>query len=100
MTQVLAHKLVAKVAKECCSADYDRLARDNRFFKHWPSERCFVGHNWRFYIKTARACLTKLLANPNFPEDKKEEIFEALMLDRSIPRGGSSVPAIPGLIMH
>ncbi len=97
----LAHKKVAEIAKACAAADYDRLANSsNAFYKRWPHERVFVGHNWRYYVKIARACMIHLLTKENISEEDKEKIFEALMLDRSLPQGGASVAAVPGAIIH
>jgi hypothetical protein len=100
MKQQLVHKKIAEVAKAIAAAEYDRLAYDNRFYKKYPTERGFVGKNWRYYIKIARMCMTHLLSKPDFPEAEKEKIFEALMLDRSLPQGGASVAAVPSAIIH
>jgi len=99
--QQLVHKKIAEVAKAMAYADYDRLASSNNaFYKKYPTDRGFVGKNWRYYIKIARVCMTHLLSKPDFPEAEKEKIFEALMLDRSLPSGGASVAAVPSAIIH
>ncbi len=96
----LAHKLVAKTAKEMAAEFYDTAARNNKFYKQWPHERIFVVHNWRYFVKLARACLTHLLTKPEYTEEQKELIFEALIMDRSLPQGGASVAAVPSAVIH
>lgn len=84
------HKLLKKTAVEMAGAIYEEMARDNAFFAKWPNQRNYIRKNWQFYIKAARTTLAQMLGG-NYPEMMKEEIFEALLQDRSLPHGDTSV---------
>lgn len=96
----LAHNMVAHVAKECAAAYYEDAARDNVFFKYFPKQKQFVNRCWKHFVKPARVALAKILANPTHPESYKQPIYEALLMDRTLPQGGASVAAVPSAITH
>ncbi len=81
-----AHVSVAKIAMECAGAYYEEQAHSDAFYTHWPDLELFVLAEWHNFIPAARASLAKMLENPNFPEDAKEQVFEALVADRTLPR--------------
>ena len=95
----IVHKDIAKIAKELCETDYERLARQNAFYKKFPKPEYFVPGNWRHYIPMARQMLTMMLGNPNYPQAMKDDIHAILMLDGAInPKKMAEAPQ-PGFIM-
>ena len=81
-----AHRLVAEAAKGIAAEFYERAARDDAFYNHYPSMKFFVEREWHLFIKEARSALGKMLAMPNYSETMKEQIHEALVADRTLPR--------------
>ncbi len=90
------HKLVEKTAKDMAWEAYEARATDNVFYKQFPNQRKYVAHNWKHFIRFARETLVRMLGMPQYSEHLKEEIFEALMLEQTIPQGDAvqSVPQI------
>jgi len=94
--QFAAHEMIAEVAKEAAGALYDKLMSDNllrRLWKErWPEvtekelAKRFVETKWPACVPFARATLALLLQKTD-DEDLKEKIMEALVLDRSLPKG-------------
>lgn len=83
MSQQHVHKLIAQTAKEFAAAVYEDMAKDNAFYKAWPSQRNFVRAHWTQFVKPAREQLAKMLGG-NYPQIMKDEIAEALIADRSL----------------
>lgn len=86
----LAHVMIAKVAKGIAGAFYEEAARDDLFYRLWPNQRNFIRKNWQHFIPPAKQSLVKMLGDPKWPESVKEEIFEALALDLTLPTGSDT----------
>lgn len=79
------HKLIKKIAQEFCGCFYEEEARMNdNFFKRFPKQKEFINMSWYLFIPAARETLAKMLA-VNYSDSMKEEINEALQLDRTLP---------------
>lgn len=84
---VYCHKLVAETAKNLARSIYERLAStNNEFFAQNPSMEVFVGKTWPGLVEDARTTLVQMLTLP-YPEELKEQIHEAIVLDNSLTRG-------------
>lgn len=93
-----AHKLIAETAKEIAAAAYEDMALDNTFYQMWPNQKKFVNKQHRTFIRAAREALAKMLGMPEYSEEIKEEIFQALLLDRALPPNGDTAIQVPKLI--
>jgi hypothetical protein len=79
-----AHRLVAYHAKAICHELYDTYAMKMPGFRErHPSEREFVRRHWFLFIEQSRAMLARLLGT-NIREELKEQIFDALIRDKSL----------------
>lgn len=93
-----AHKLVAKTAVELCNELYDTVMSNNQVRAEWKRQnldaperllrRRFIAKNAEKMIEAARTTLTLMLRG-NLPEDQKEIILEALVLDNTLRKGRS-----------
>ena len=81
-----AHTLVAKTAKEMASEWYEQSAHSNAFYTHYPDLDLFVAAEWHNFVPKAREILAGMLGNPNYPDHMKQEISEALIKDKELPR--------------
>jgi hypothetical protein len=86
-----AHKLIAKTAQEIAAAAYQDMAMDDDFYKMWPKEKVFVNKMWPTFVRVARETLANMLSMDTYDEKVKEEIAQALMLDRALPAGDTAV---------
>lgn len=83
----IAHKLVAKTAREIACEVYEVLASNNRFYQLYPTSNSFVSRCWPEFIGDARRALTSMLIpDPEtgkfkFSEHIRNEIAEALILE-------------------
>lgn len=84
------HKLIMSTAKEMAGTFYDEAAKDNTFYKHYPSIKHFVSFEWGRFVPMARSTLASMLALNHISEFVKEEIAEALQLDRVLPENQQS----------
>lgn len=90
------HKLLRETAQSMCHALYDTLMHKNEWYDEWKRqnpglgakalEARFVAKNWGTLVEGARATLAGMLGMP-YPEALKEQIYEALLLDRTLRRG-------------
>ncbi len=78
------HKLVYATAVQMAGAVYDEMALDNAFYKFNKDPYKFIEDNWSSFIVQARETLAGMLAG-SYPESQKAEIYEALILDASLP---------------
>lgn len=85
-----SHMLVSKTAVQICGAAYEMMAKDDSFFKMWPKEKEFVAKQWGNFIRPARESLTKMLTMDSVSQHMKDEILEALLLDRALPSNGDT----------
>jgi mRNA degradation ribonuclease J1/J2 len=86
-----AHKSVASLAAEMAQAVYEECAQNNAWYSANPNRRVWVRKNAPQFIKDARATLTEMLISDHVSEKEKEEIYDILLQDNSIPRNGSPV---------
>lgn len=87
---IYAHKLIAETAREMAKAVYEECASNNAWYAANPSRRNFVRHAAPTLIQQARETLTDMLQQPDVSEAQKAEIMDALVQDRSIPRGAGT----------
>jgi hypothetical protein len=87
------HKLLKSVAEEMAGCWYEEAAHYDHFYKAYPNQGNFIRRKWGAFIPQARAALSKMLGMPQYSEAIKEEIFEALCLDRTVPAGDHSIQA-------
>jgi len=80
-SQVQAHRLVAKVAKEIAGELYDELAKVNAFYAKYPDVNSWIKEGWVYYIKSARKILGTMLTT-NISYEQKDIISEALIDDQ------------------
>lgn len=82
------HVMVAEAAKKAAAAFYEEAAkRSNLFFHANPSQDAFVAKSWGLFVKMGRAALANALQSKTLPEEGKEMIMEALLLDSTLMRG-------------
>lgn len=86
MRKVMAHELVAATAREMASALYEELAQDNGWYKANPDLADFVERTRGSLLTQARAVLAGMLNKPALPDEQKDLILEALVLDNELPR--------------
>lgn len=91
----MVHKMVADVAKGVAREHWEMLAFQNEFYKSWPDPDSFVRAHWQKHISVARAILTGMLGNPQYDEDKKALIFDALLKDGTVAPKAMATPASP-----
>lgn len=80
------HWLIKKTAQEMAGEWYETAARDDQIFKICPDQKVFIRKCWGHFIPLARVCLIKSLKSRTLPEAAKEEIMEAIILDKSCPK--------------
>lgn len=80
----VVHKRIADIAKGCAAEQWEKLAKQNRFYKRHPQVQGFVDVHWPKYVDTARAILTAMLGNPKYDQATKDEIFRTLQLDGAV----------------
>lgn len=83
MKQRLCHVLVRATAREMAAALYEELAKDNAFYKTFPSQKKFVARTWGKFIDQARATLAQMLAQP-ISDSLKLQIEDALIKDNAL----------------
>lgn len=88
------HHLIKKTAVELAGEFYDKEAHDNTFYHFYPNEKFFIKTEWYQFITIAKSILVQMLGKPDICEAMKEEIFEALMLDKLLPKGGTPIETI------
>jgi hypothetical protein len=91
--ETTAHKYVAHLARELAETQWEELCRDNAFYhrnKAPENKAAFLAMFIPDYRKVARSILAQMLARNDVSEADKEEIWEALTLDRTLPKGGTS----------
>ena len=91
------HREVMKVARAAAGEHYEVLMKDNLLFTTWQKknpgktpkqlESIFIEKTWPMYIRFARTTMTLLLSRPDVDEKTKEQIHEALVLDKSLTIG-------------
>lgn len=83
----MCHELLASVAKAIAGKMYDSFASDNEFYKLWPDVKEYIALEWGRFVPEARRALAMRLGAKDASNEEKEQIYEALALDRSLPKG-------------
>lgn len=89
------HKLLENVAREIAGEFYNDAANDNQFYKTWPKESKFINKQWGTFVRPARQALATMLGMSKYSESIKDEIMEALLLDRALPPNGDTAKQVP-----
>ncbi len=87
MSKIYAHKMVADLAVQMVQAAYEDIASDNDCYAMMPPRSEFVKQWAPRFVDAARQQLAAMLSNRMVSDSEKEQIFEALYLDRTLPRG-------------
>lgn len=83
---VVAHKMIADLCEHMANEVYEaKASRDNTFYKLCPDRAAFVRQVAPELVTEARQILAKLLADPDIPQAKKDQIHDALVKDAMIP---------------
>jgi len=96
-----AHRLVRDLCLEMANAVYEELATlHNNFVKMNPDRRAYVNRIAPSLVAEARHTLAALLDDSHhLPDTDKQTIFDALLLDSTIPqakqRGVYKLPLLP-----
>lgn len=77
------HELIRRTAEGIAGEFYELAANNPAFFKNWPKQRNYIRLNWPAFIPAAREALTNML-HLDYSDHVKNEIYEALVNDRSI----------------
>lgn len=85
--KTVAHKIVGELAEKMAQTVYEERAKDNAFYAKFPNRSAFVKMFAPQFIPDARATLTDMLQAENISDAERENIFNALILDRTLPRG-------------
>lgn len=88
-----AHHMVMAVALGIADALYEECAKNNEWYKHNKSRRNFVKKTAPEFFAQAREILVDMLAT-NITESEKQDIYDALLADASIPRAPKRSPFI------
>lgn len=88
------HYLIKKTAVELAGTFYDEQAHDNTFYHFYPTEKFFIKTEWHQFITMAKSMLVQMLGAKDTCEAMKEEIFDALILDKLLPKGGTPIETI------
>lgn len=85
----MVHKQVKKTAQELAGAFYEWQATQKRygdeFYKLYPNVKAFMKKDWPNFVRVAKECMAKQLADPAVPEHEKYLIYEALLNDSTLP---------------
>lgn len=84
------HKMVRDVAKAMAADFYETAAKDNLFYKQFPSQKQYVHDKWGAFVDVARENMAKMLAG-NYPEVMKQSIYEALQYNAAAQGGNIQV---------
>lgn len=83
------HWLIKKTAQEMAGAWFEEHMHDDNLYKIVKQEgidqKEFIKKCWGHFIALARICLVKSLNSATLPDMAKEDIMEALVLDKSLP---------------
>lgn len=81
------HKMIKEVAQGITAHFYETAARDDKFYKQFPNAKRFIAAYWQHMIDPARNTLVYMLGQPQYSDQVKAEIHQALLLDHEAPRG-------------
>lgn len=108
--QAHAHKLIYETAREMAHELYSTMMSDNEWYRVWKArnpgaspkalESRFVNANVSQLLPGAREALAACLALPGFPEDQKDQILQALILDNTLKLGRGRMVRATERMMH
>lgn len=88
---VTAHRLIAHVAEELAQEIYEDFAKDNDWYKNNKDRANVVRMLAPELRDTARGILSHMLTRNDVSEHEKKEIYDALLMDKELPLGGTSI---------
>lgn len=88
------HYLIWKTATELAGQHYEKAAHDDVFYHYYPTEKFFLTRETHQFITMAKSILVSMLGRPDICDAMKEEIFDALLKNASLPKGGTPVQEI------
>jgi hypothetical protein len=89
MIQVNAHYRVADLCVAMAETVYEECAGQyNGWYKKHPDRAKFVKQCAPTLRAHARQVMAEMLGRRDIPDDQKADIYEALMLDGTLPQGG------------
>lgn len=85
----MVHKLVKKTAQELAGAFYEWQAGHSRygddFYSKYPNVRAFMERDWPNFVRAAKEAMTDQLKDVAVSPMEKEQIYEALLNDSTLP---------------
>lgn len=91
----MCHKVVAETAKGLCGAEYElNCSMSNDFYKAYPSQKQYIRRHWKNMIPAARKTLVMMLKDNSISDILKDEIADALILDRALPQGDAQAAGL------
>jgi len=94
-----AHEMVAHIQVEMAQSIYEELAKNDIFYRDNPDRNVFVKACAPTLRDHARGVLSEMLARHDVSQVEKEQIYQALLLDKVIPNEDRFFqPAVP--ILH
>lgn len=89
---VTAHHLVAETCVALANEVYETLCmRSNELYRVHRDKNDFIRQCAPTLRQEARKVLGQILADPMTSETEKEKIYDALCLDASLPKDGTSI---------
>lgn len=79
------HQGIRKVAMELCGEYYELAAQNDEFYVKYPDQNEFINTEWPHFIEETRRVLAKMLQNPAHPQQMKDEIYDMLLADHTLP---------------
>jgi len=67
---------------------YEVAAGMDWFYKAYPNQNRYIEAHWNEFVGQARSVLADMLTK-SYPDDQKEVILDALLLDRTLPASQS-----------
>lgn len=84
--EITAHKMIADIAVERAHEVYEENAmRYNNWYRMEPDRNAYVRRVAPTLVEESRRALTRCLESDRLTVEQKNEIFEALLMDASIP---------------
>lgn len=85
--QIVVHPLILETARGFANEIYEELClKDNEFYARCPNREAWVTQAVPELLPRAREILASMLSRISVSEAQKEEIYDALVKDGSLPR--------------
>jgi hypothetical protein len=85
--QIVVHPMILEVARGFANEIYEELClKDNEFYARCPNREAWVTQAVPELLPKAREILANMLGRVSVPDAQKEEIYDALVKDGSLPR--------------